>query len=295
MQQAQSRVQRQPLEKQQREYKTPTNYEPHERGYDPKTGKTITYDHQPRVELVDAKAGKYAFKWIGVDGKEKTVIFQRADAIDVVVSATVSKTTEGKYHYNYEVQNLPSSGTYLSGFIVQNFVSDVKLDNKGGMFTGAMSNAIYEFREGNWIHFADASDDLQLDPGQTVKLQLTSSAPPGLVGCRAVGGELSLEGVGEDMPLALERLLPGYEEFPKGRTIGPVDSLQTLSLAEEAKYLLDNLPQFRKLGWMTDAALSRYEQRLKSGDLEAVRKRLEQNLKDEQITTEVFAIIEAMK
>ncbi len=51
---SQTRAQRVPLEKQQREYKSPVNYTPRERGYDPKTGKPIAYDHKPRVELLDA-------------------------------------------------------------------------------------------------------------------------------------------------------------------------------------------------------------------------------------------------
>ena len=89
--------------------------------------------------------------------------------------------------------------------------------------------------------------------------------------------------------------MPGYEEWPKGYTVGPVDKLKTFSKLEQTKYLLDNLPQFRQLGWMTDEALSQYEQHLKSGDLEAVAKRIERDLKDEQITTEVFAIIDAMR
>jgi len=73
--QAQTKVQRKPLDKQPREYKSPANYEHRYRDYDPKTGKVFTYDHKPRVEVVDAKAGKYAFKWIGFDGLEKTAIF----------------------------------------------------------------------------------------------------------------------------------------------------------------------------------------------------------------------------
>jgi len=37
---------------------------------------------------------------------------------------------------------------------------------------------------------------------------------------------------------------------------------------------LEKLPQFRKLGWVTDEAFSRYEQRhLKTGDLKAVVER----------------------
>ncbi len=90
VQQAQTKVQRMPLEKQQREYKSPVNYAPRELGYDPKTGKPIAYDHKPRVELLDAKSGKYLLKWIGYDGKEKTVVFQRGDAVDVVAGCQSS-------------------------------------------------------------------------------------------------------------------------------------------------------------------------------------------------------------
>ena len=125
-QQAQTRVQRQPLEKQQREYRSPASYEWRDKGYDPMTGEGITYDHMPGVEPGDEKAGKYAFKWIGLDGKEKTVILQRGDAVDVVVSASASKTPEGQYLYSYDVRNLPSSATYLTRFIVPNFAPDPK-------------------------------------------------------------------------------------------------------------------------------------------------------------------------
>ena len=293
--QAQAKVQRQPLEKQHREYKTPTNYEQREVGYDPKTGKLITYDHKPSVELLDAKAGKYAFKWIGYDGKEKTVIFQRGDIIDVVVTATVSKTDAGKYLYSYFVQNLSSSGTHLTIFVLQSFSTDVQPDRNGSMLVLTMSSAIYKFREGSWLSFNDASDYVQINPGQSVAVQLASSAPPGLVGCAAAGGRLATEGDGEELPSALENLLPGYEEWPTGYTIGPVDELKNLSSAEKTKYLLEKLPQFRKLGWMTDDAFSRYERFLQGNRLDAILGQIDQDLKAEQITTEVFAIIQAMK
>lgn len=293
-QQAQNKVQRQPLEKHHQEYKTPAKYEPRDLGYNPKTGEMITYDHKPRVELLDENAGKYAFKWIGYDGKEKTVIFQRRDIIDVVVSASASKTDGGRFVYSYEVQNLSTSPTYLKRFIVQNFAADAEPARNGAFFPGTMSSAIDEFKDGNWISFADVSDDVQIDPGQTVRVQLVSAASPGLVQCRATA-ETMLEGAGEHMPSVLENMLPGYKEFPKGHTIGPVDNLKPLSSPEKAKYLLERLPQFRKLGWMTDEAVARYEQLLKTNDLEAIFNYLEQDLKSEQVTTEIFAIIEAMK
>ena len=292
-QHSQNKVQRQPLEKHRREYKTPAQYEPRDLGYDPKTGEMITYDHKPRVELLDEKTGKYAFKWIGYDGKEKTVIFQRRDVIDVVVSASASKTADG-YLYSYEIQNLSTSATYLKRFIVQTFAADSEPDRKGAFFPGVRSSAIDEFKDGNWISFADVSDNVQIDPGQTVRVQLVSAASPGLVECRATA-ETILEGPGEHMPSVLENMLPGYKEFPKGHTIGPVDRLKTLSSQDRVKYLLERLSQFRKLGWMTEAASSRYERHLKSNDHSAVFEDIEQDLKAEQITTEVFAIIQAMK
>ncbi|MCA1579687.1 MAG: hypothetical protein LC794_20270 [Acidobacteria bacterium] len=105
-QHAQTKVQRKPLAKQHLESKTPTNHEHRERGYDPKTGKAITYDHKPRVDLIDERSGRYALKWIGYDGKEKSVVFQRGDVLDVVVSATVSRAAN-KYVYTYNIENLP--------------------------------------------------------------------------------------------------------------------------------------------------------------------------------------------
>ena len=55
---AQNKVQRQPLEKHHREYKTPVQYEPRDLGYNPKTGEMITYDHKPRVESAGRESRK---------------------------------------------------------------------------------------------------------------------------------------------------------------------------------------------------------------------------------------------
>ncbi len=74
-----------------------------------------------------------------------------------------------------------------------------------------------------------------------------------------------------------------------------MDNLKTLLSQERVKYLLEKLPQFRKLGWMTDEAFSRYERFLKGNRLDAIFGQIDQDLKSEQITTEVFAIVQAMK
>ncbi len=124
---------------------------------------------------------------------------------------------------------------------------------------------------------------------------MLSSAPPDLVGCRVAGGELTLKGVGEHMPFILENSMRSYSEFPYGYTVGPVESVKSLSPSERAKRMLDKLPQFKKLGWITDEALQRYERQLKAENFDAVIARAEEDLKNEQITTEVFAIIKAIK
>lgn len=322
-QQAQSVAQRKPLEKFPREYKSPTDYELRTRGYDPKTGEMITYDHKPRVEMVDEKAGKYAFKWIGYDGKEKTVIFQRNDAIDIIVSAAVSRTPEGLYLYTYKVDNLQSSGSYLSKVAIQNFAADSKpveierttlscrdlvlLDSFRNMpcdkinrelehfHIGQMSSWIEQFKEGSWITIAPLSETEKYEPGRSLEVKVVSKAAPGLVKCHAVGGQQGVKGAGEDMPSALGNLLPGYEDYPKGYTVGPVDNTSSFSDTERIKYLLDKLPLFKKSGWITDDIMQKYDKLLKAGDLDSILRRIENDLKSEAITTEVFAVVQAMK
>jgi hypothetical protein len=294
-QHAQTKVQRKPLVKHYREYKSPSNYTWRDRGYNPKTGNMIAYDHKPRVELLDEKAGKYAFKWIGYDGKEKTVIFQRDDVLDVIVSALVTKVSDEQYSYTYKVENLPSSATYLKRFMVQNFASDVVPEKSGAFFVLEVSKSIYQFREGHWLSFSDASDHVQINPGQSVTVHLTSSAPPGLVECRATIETSLVAPPDEEMPSALADLLPGYEEFPKGYTIGPVEELKARSSQDRIKYVLEKLPQCRDLGWITEDAFRRYDRQLKDNKLPAVVNGLDYDLKTQQITSEVFAMVQALK
>ncbi len=290
------KVQRQPLPRSEVVIKSPTQYAQRGLRIDPKTGEEINYDPKPRVVPVDAKAGKLAFKWIGYDGKEKVIEYQRADAIDAIVSASATRTPSGQYIYIYKIRNLPSSATYLSHFVVQNFSANVKPIELDNVSIGQMSNLIQQFSEGNWTMFGILSKfKPQVVPGQEIELRVISTAPPGLVGCRITAGNSTLKGVGEDMPQELEDMLPGYKEWPKGYTIGPVDNLKSLSSTEWAKRLLDLLPKFRELGWMTDESLRWYQRNLKRNDFGEAYKRAEQDLKTEQITTEVFAMIRSIK
>jgi hypothetical protein len=171
---------------------------------------------------------------------------------------------------------------------------DVQPEKDGDLMPFFVSNSIRAFKEGHWIDFADVSDDAEISPGQVVKVNLTSSAPPGLIECRA-SGETVLEGVDEDLPPELEALLPGYEEWPHGYTIGPDERGKGRTPTERAKHLLAELPLLEELGLITPTVRQLYESDLRRGDLEAIVKRAERDLWSERISSEVFALIQTLK
>lgn len=283
------KIRRLPLQKKEIMLEAPKNYAQRV-SRDQKTGELISYDPKLQVVMVNEKSGKYAFKWIGYDGKEKTVLYQRPDAIDAVVSASASKAPAGKYLYIYRVQNLPSSGQHLSGFAVQNFSTDVNL-MKIGEYVGKMSNN-KELKDGNWMYFSITTFQPQVLPGKEVAFRLESSAPPGIVECRIHGGIMKMFGVGEDMPQELENVLPGYEAWPSGYTIGPVDQLKSFSVNKRAKYLRNRLAQFQQLGWLAAELVPWYEQNLQANQLGQVFKRATEDFKAGKLTSELLAMIQ---
>jgi hypothetical protein len=315
------KIKREPLQKTGTPLKAPAASENRIRV---ESGKPVTYDPKPRVQVVDEKAGKYEFRWIGYDGQEKVIAYQRPDAIDVIVSGSVENSSDGSYTYSYTIDILPSSATYLYAFDLQNFSDDTRPVEVNGKPTaladlrilknftqlpddgkpknlentiiiGEMSNAIHRFREGNWIAFGILPDfEPQVAPGGRLQVKLVSKGPPGLVGCSAVAGPRTMKGVGEHMPSELEDVIPGYEAWPSGFTVGPVASLTSHAQSQRINYLLERMVQFEKLGWITPAARNWYEKNLTS-NLDAAQKRARNDLESEQISSEVFAMIEAIR
>lgn len=280
-----------PLQKTGFELKLPATDEKREIGEDPKTREPTAYDDKPRIEVIDAKAGTYALKWIGYDRKEKVIVYQRDDAVDIIVYGSVTRTKPDQYTYAYDVESLPTSGSSLTSLAVQNFASDAKGIDTNNRYIGQMSNKIEQFKNGTWISFSTGN----LKPNEHTVLKVSSFSPPGLVECRAHGGPFAIDGTGEDLPMQIDNALPGYEILPFGYTIGPIDKLKSLSPPERAKYILDLLPQLRKLGWMTNDAQKWYEQHLRRNDIDSVCAQAEEDLRAESITSEVFALIQAIK
>ena len=287
---AQSRL---PFQKKRITLKSPATYEKRILRYDSKTGQPIYYDPKPRVVSLDVKSGKYGLRWIGYDGREKTIVYQRPDAIDAEIRASVSRTAAGQYLYVYNIRNLVSSGQYLSGFALQTFGPNVKPIPIGDGYVGRMSNN-EEMRVGNWVYFGTSNFGSAIGPGRNIELKLMSSSGPGLVECRITGGIVKMIGVGEEPPQELENVLPGYKVWPSAYTIGPVDYLTYLSSSERIKYLLERLPQFQRLGWMAPNVRRWYEQNLTS-DSGRLLERADQDLRAGKITTEFRDMIRAIR
>jgi hypothetical protein len=256
------------------------------------------YDPRPRVVLIDEKAGKYELRWIGYDGKEKIIKYQRQDALDALVEARVEKNSEGKFVYKYLIKNLPTSPTYFSGFTVQTLASDVKdeiLPTVDDIYIGHMGNYIPDFSKGVWRRFAPLGETSpRIEPGKSIEFSLVSVGVPGIVGCRATAGEHVLKGVGEHMPSELEMSTPGYDGWAKGYTIGPIERLAALNKSERARYVLENLPKFQEVGWMSPATAEIYASILKREDLAGALRQAKRDLENEFITGEVFYIIEGL-
>jgi hypothetical protein len=277
-----------PLDKPTITLKSPTKYERRVSGQDPKTGQISYYDPKPEVVLLDARTKKYGLRWVGYDGKQKTVIYQKPDGVDVVASASVERVAGGQFLYHYHIANLQSSSQYLSTFVVQNYSSKVTGTKNADLYVGAVTRNGREFKDGNWIGYGILSHDVT--PGQSIELRLLSTAPPGLVECR-VAGVLGMKGVGEEMPQELENVLPGYEAWPHGLTLGPHDWLQTATVSDKVTYVRKLVPRMRELGWLTASASRWYEQNLNPQQLDSVLRHVDEDFKNGNITSEVRDLI----
>lgn len=285
----QVKAERQPFKRSTVQLRAPTKYLMRE------TGKG-TYDPKPRIVVIDEKAGKYEFRWIGYDGKEKVIEYQRYDSLDAVVEARVERI-ENKYVYSYLIRNLPTSPSYVGSFKVQTFsfdIRDERVQTGADLHIGHMSKSIRMFSDGLWRSFSPLGEENHITPNSTREFKIESVSPPGYVKCYARAGPPDLKGVGEEMPSELEAAMPGYEEYASCVTIGPDERLARMSKDEKVKYLLDNLPKFVEAGWMAGDTPKIYESILKRGDLAGAFEQAKKDLEKEFITSEVFGIIEGM-
>lgn len=89
--------------------------------------------------------------------------------------------------------------------------------------------------------------------------------------------------------------IPGYEEFPVGVTIGPAVSSKTLSASDRANGIRERLSEFEKVGWITTSARYWYDKNLRNDDWDLILNRAQQDLNAEQITSEIFALLQTIR
>jgi hypothetical protein len=278
-----------PLQKKYVEIGQPAPMEEELEGYD-NQGRPIYWDPQPRV--VPLERGKYAFKWVGRSGRELTLIYERPDAVDVVVEAAVSASAIGSMRYQYRVRALTTSGLLVTGFVVQTFSQSITPAADSATFTGRMAGFLKEFAEGSWISFGPLRDRGAIAAGRQTDFAIDSPDLPALVACRAHGGSLMIKGVGEEPPTVLENLYLGHDAWPHGYTIGPDERLGKMSLKERSNYLVEHLPQVLELGWMENQKVMQwYETNLKAGKVAEVRARTQKDFEKKLITSEVYALM----
>lgn len=254
------------------------------------------YDPRPRIVAVDEKNGKFELRWIGYDGKEKVVAYQRYDAVNGLVEARAETNPSGNI-YKYLIRNFKDSPTYVASFVVQTFSSDVKKEKiiaGEDLHIGHMAQHIPHFSDGLWRTFAPVIEKDFIIPGVNREFSIPSIAPPGIVKCFVQAGSPSIKGVGEHMPSELEAAMPGYEEMASCVTIGPVEKLSTLSKPEKATYFIENLPKFVEAGWMGADSVPVYEKLLSAGNLSTALSQAKYDLEKGYITTEVLNILEGL-
>ncbi len=250
-----------------------------------------------KVIEVDKRIGKYEFRWIGLDGKEKILPYQRADSIEAIVSAEVKKDKDGTFTYNYDLKVLDSSPIYFRNFIVQTY-GTVSADSqlKKEKFLFLRMYPTYLFKEGVWWTWGFVGNEQdRIHAGNSIKFYLYSDSPPGVASCKAGGGEYGITTkIAEEPPSELEEEIPVNTDLAEGYTLGPDARLKNFSPPEKIKYLLDSLPKFKEAGWMAEGTAKNYEQILKRNDLKGTFEKAKKDFADEFISNEVFQIIEGL-
>lgn len=272
----------------------PAGYKHMEVSRDEETGVSVTRDHKPTVVPVDEKAGLYDLTWIGNDERLKAMRYQVSDRLSLVVEATVTRVAENVFDYRYIVTSLPESAQRLRIFTVQSFSPTALGVKREGLLVAAMAPDLREFNDGTWPAFGVLpSGRQQVDPGMSIEFRVRASAGPGLVGCRAAGGESGMVGVGEDPPSELMNLLPGYEAWPKGNTLGPDERVSELKPHERRAYWREHLDELLELGWMSPSAHTWYNSNLEYVTPSVLMAKTRELYRRNAVTSEIVFIVES--
>jgi hypothetical protein len=94
---------RKQLQKSEFKFETPPESVQELAGYDA-NGNPIYYDLKARI--VNLGQGKYEFRWLDPKGRHRRSMFQRPDAIDVIVEAETYSTSAKTIKYRYTLERI---------------------------------------------------------------------------------------------------------------------------------------------------------------------------------------------
>jgi hypothetical protein len=284
---------RAPTQRSTMELRTPAGY-PLREVYDPATGLYSKYDPKYEIVLTDPRRGLYSLRWIGSTGLAREVAYQRTDMIDVTVEARLVRESR-TYKYVYLLRNLQSSALALTGFKLQTFSGDAVVIKQREGHVGRMRNRIPGFEYGSWLSMGPSFLGTGIVPGMSTEVVVTSASPPGLLQCRVVGGDITLYAA-EDFPDQYEELISHlhYRIWPKGYTIGPVDSLRGMTSTNRRGVLSGQLDEYVRLGWIAAGLRDWYRTNLAAAHRPELVRQTRLWFEQGNVASEIVALIESI-
>lgn len=258
--------------------------------YDEAERKYVDFDAEYSTREVEPDSGRIEIGWTTRSGQRGSFVYQRLDAIELTVEVAVERLTSGMYRYTYTLRNAGTSRLPLTGFVVQNFADDARAVREPERYVGKMSPDVPGFAQGTWFLHGKSYFGDTVVPGSEGRAIIESASPPGVVGCKAYGGEIFAR-YPDDTPMAVQDAIGRqyYGLWCTGITIGPVASVGRMRAEERRVYVLDQLPRMKAAGWITDRAAAWYVENLGKGRV-PLADRLRQDFADGQITSE-FALV----
>ena len=284
-------VKRRPLEMVEFEITSPAPYALRLRRDSAQT-EPIEFDPELSIRRVDEGSGRYFLEWRGSGGERKRMEYVRPDTVEVVVAASVGPGTLKKYRYHYELRNSKNSAQYMSGFFIQTLASDViAKPMKENAYVGHMGKHIPQFSHGTWVSFGKSNFGDEVQPGVISSVWIESDSPPGPVYCRVHGGPMKMIGIGEELPLEIGDVLPGYESWPIGITIGPSEEFAGLEFEDRVHYLDKWFNAITLLGWAKPSVIGQYRQATNRAEITAPDFRVLQDQLETHSSPELNALI----
>lgn len=277
--------------------------------YDPKAGKSEEYQVNGEV-IYDERTGNFLFRWTGVDGQRKTIVYEPANKLDAVVEVgAVHIPEDNGFRYSYILTNLPSSTRKLQSLYLETQAPVHEVNTPDASWYSrpltAYLRGVFKVSDGwGWSDTLWARAGLL--PGEKVEgMSFLSPGLPGIVRC-FVRNYRDAKGVGEEMPEELVDAIAQMNwEIPQGVTVGPVEPPRRVQPAAFARKILEMLEVSVEQGWIESpsvaqemrvllgnaaAAFDRGELERASDLLESLLKRVEEE-NEQTLLSEAYALL----